>query len=113
MATPDRKWLLLGVSRRVYCDSSGHHHFFARFAVRRKGKGVRRVEVEWFLDGTTDKAIPDYADVAIRERIGFDGPEHYTVYEKDRDGNERTDDLRYHDAAFFADRVRKLYPLPF
>ena len=106
---PNRIWTLVSVATDVNCSSSGHHFFSAHFRV----KGQRR-RVLYCLDGNTiPERLPKYVVQAIEDTIGYGGPEHFRVFEYDRDRNERYTDLRYHDAEYFAKRVRDLYPLPF
>lgn len=117
-----RKWKFGKLSRDVWCDSMGHYHFFVTFnrrdhvIVSQDGLKVvagRVVKVEYQDGGVVDYGLPKYAYNEIEEQIGFKGPEYFTVYEKDRDGNERRTDYRYHDPERFAKIVRDLYPLPF
>ncbi len=89
------------INERVYCSSTGHYQ--ARVHVDRDGK---REHYEYDFDGTLlwkgkrdwrERACPKYLEAAILEKLRelyADGI--LRVYENDRDGNRRYDDLRYH-----------------
>ena len=106
--TKPRVWKLLKVSSTVYCTSTGHYFFSCVFDYHHS-----RPTIQYCLNGGTDKPLPKYALAAIKEHIGFEGPDKFKVYECDRDGNARYTDLRYHDPEYFVDAVKRLYPLPF
>jgi hypothetical protein len=94
-----RKYEFLRTHRKIRVCSQGDYHF--AFAVNIfKGDDFVRRKVMWFSSGWgyEPRNIPEYLKHAVESEIvqGLESGD-YTFYEYDRDGNERTENLRYHD----------------
>jgi len=95
---PDAKYSKIKVSGDVYCSSSGHHFISVYYNV-----GERRWSRRYCIDnddmltlvGMYLKAFPAYFMREIYRQL-IDRLPTCRVYEFDRDGEKRYDELRYH-----------------
>lgn len=96
---------IIAISRAVYCDSRGFYHFGVRFVNAGKTRfgylengdihyTTNRDSRAWYLDLTDAARAALYSSIEKQ----FD---QFTVYEIDRDGHTRYENLRYHDPERF------------
>lgn len=103
-----RKYTDVKVSASVRCMSDGHHWFHVRYTAYQNSKSVfvwRDYNPSVGFAGlgyALGWQAPKYLIAEVDRQIGqMCRDNQFKVYECDRDGNERYDDLRYHDPDVF------------
>lgn len=98
----NRKWTRILTANKVYCSSS--HHYFVDTWLFDKDNG--RIYREYLINAASFLTLSHggYIDTPkyVRQEIHRQLAEKLTngqlvVFESDRDGRERTENLRYHD----------------
>jgi hypothetical protein len=102
----ERKYSNIGVSKRVNVSSTCHYSFTVQF----KAKGPFHFSgALYYCPGygywtpTGYPKFPQYVTDAVNQAVLERLKDPTTIYfERDRDGNERTENLRYHDPEYVA-----------
>ena len=100
-----RTYSSVKVYSKVRCMSDGHHWFSVKLDYTSGGYLTREYSPGYGFDGlgyALGWTAPAYVEAMVKHEIGQMCRDNvFNVYECDRDGNKRRDDLRYHNADVF------------
>jgi hypothetical protein len=105
-----RKYTNIRVSKRVNVSSTCHYSFSVQFDAKRPfhfSGALHYCPGDGFWTATGYPKFPQYVTDAVNQSVLERLKDPQTVYfERDRDGNERTENLRYHDPEYVANWAR-------
>jgi hypothetical protein len=96
-----RKYQNIRVGFAVNCSSTGHYSARVDYSIVARDGSVKKRKRTWFYIGTKS-ALPQYVqDEIFRQLRALYCDGELSIYENDRDGNARYEDLRYHEPRHF------------